>query len=50
MEYKKKFSKFDSNLLFDNQSIFEAIKKLQLNKIKTLIIINKKKKTCWNLN
>ena len=37
-------------LLNENKSIFDAIKKLQISKIKTLIVINKKKKINWHCN
>ena len=41
---KNSLSKSKSYVLNENKSIFDAIKKLQISKIKTLIVINKKKK------
>ena len=43
MRNKNILSKSRFCFLSENKSIFEAIKKLQLSKIKTLIITNKKK-------
>ena len=40
---KNSLSKSKSYVLNENKSIFDAIKKLQISKIKTLIVINKKK-------
>ena len=44
MRNKNILSKSRFCFLSENKSIFEAIKKLQLSKIKTLIITNKKNK------
>ena len=45
----KKINLSHTNLLFENHNIFDAIKKLQSSKIKTLIIIDDKRKLIGTL-